>query len=236
MISTLAVPGELHMASKIDTQVGTQNRLTHGARPVIKRVGRRGDISFSVVLDLGRDPQSGKRIRRWHSGYRTKRDAERARTELLHGLDRGTYVEPTTMTTGEFLQRWLDATKTNVAVRTHVRYTEICRRWMREFGHVPLRNLRPEQILAVRSKWETGPAHRGKALSPQSVLHQHRVLYSALDRAVRWGMLASNPCSRVDPHTCHDIKLRRWTHAKHAHCLPSVTTTPSTGLSWRLPC
>jgi hypothetical protein len=43
--------------------------------------------TYSVVLDLGRGPD-GRRVRRWHSGCRTKRDAERARTELLARLDR----------------------------------------------------------------------------------------------------------------------------------------------------
>jgi hypothetical protein len=42
-----------------------------------------------VALDLGRGPD-GKRIRKWHSGYRTKRLAEVARVELLASLDQST--------------------------------------------------------------------------------------------------------------------------------------------------
>jgi hypothetical protein len=41
---------------------------------------KRGD-SYSIVLDLGRGPD-GRRIRKWHSGYKTK-EAERARVDLL---------------------------------------------------------------------------------------------------------------------------------------------------------
>jgi hypothetical protein len=52
---------------------------------IIKR-GR----SWAVVVEVGRDPTTGKRIRKWHSGYRTKRDAERARTELLSRRTRPT--------------------------------------------------------------------------------------------------------------------------------------------------
>lgn len=63
--------------------------------------------TYSVVLDLGRGPD-GKRVRRWHSGYRTKRDAERARTELLARVDQGSYVEPSRLTVAVFLrQQWL---------------------------------------------------------------------------------------------------------------------------------
>ena len=31
--------------------------------------------TYSVVLDIGRD-EDGKRLRRWHSGYQTKKAAE----------------------------------------------------------------------------------------------------------------------------------------------------------------
>jgi hypothetical protein len=60
--------------------------------------------TYSVVLDLGRGPD-GKRIRRWHSGYRTKKDAERAQVELLARLDRGGYVDPTKVTLAAYLLR-----------------------------------------------------------------------------------------------------------------------------------
>jgi hypothetical protein len=63
--------------------------------------------TYSIVLDLGRGPD-GKRIRKWHSGYRTKRDAERARVELLARLDQGGYVEPSRLTVAAFLRdHWL---------------------------------------------------------------------------------------------------------------------------------
>ena len=34
---------------------------------------RRGK-SYSVVVDLGRDPETGNRRQKWHSGYRTAGD------------------------------------------------------------------------------------------------------------------------------------------------------------------
>jgi hypothetical protein len=65
---------------------------------LIKRGGK-----WSVVLDAGYDAQG-----KWHSGYRSKKEAEKARIKLLHNLEIGTYVEPTETTTGHFLLRWLD--------------------------------------------------------------------------------------------------------------------------------
>ncbi len=48
-----------------------------------KKTGR-----WYVVLDLGADA-SGRRQQRWHSGYRTKREAERGLTALLSAQDSG---------------------------------------------------------------------------------------------------------------------------------------------------
>jgi hypothetical protein len=53
--------------------------------------------TYSIVLDRGRGPD-GKRQRKWHSGYRTRKDAERARVELLAQVDHGIYVEPSRLT------------------------------------------------------------------------------------------------------------------------------------------
>lgn len=69
-------------------------------------VVRRG-TAYYVKIELDPDPITGKRRQKWHSGFRTKRDAERARVDLLSKLDRGEYVEPTHATLGEFLTEWL---------------------------------------------------------------------------------------------------------------------------------
>ena len=80
---------------------------TTGVRASEPRLHHQARLDYSVVLDLGRGPD-GRRIRRWHSGYRTKKDAERARTELLARVDQGTYIEPSRLTLAAFLrQQWL---------------------------------------------------------------------------------------------------------------------------------
>ena len=38
----------------------------------------KGGNGYSVVVELDRDPVTDKRRQKWHSGFRTKRDAERA--------------------------------------------------------------------------------------------------------------------------------------------------------------
>jgi hypothetical protein len=71
-------------------------------------VVKRGD-GYSVVVELDRDPVTGRRRQKWHSGYRTKRDAERAMSEIVAAVHAGTYAEPTRQTLGDFVEDWLAA-------------------------------------------------------------------------------------------------------------------------------
>lgn len=101
--------------------------------------------SYSVVLDLGRDPATGQRRRTWHSGYRTKRDAERARIQLLGEVDRGGYVEPASVTVGSFLvDRWLPAVTVRLRGNTLAMYRQnIEAHIVPRLGHTPLQRLTP---------------------------------------------------------------------------------------------
>jgi hypothetical protein len=56
-------------------------------------VVKRGD-GYSVVVELDRDPITGKRRQKWHSGYRTEREAERALNEIAASVHSGTTSSP----------------------------------------------------------------------------------------------------------------------------------------------
>ncbi|HWI04579.1 MAG TPA: Arm DNA-binding domain-containing protein, partial [Acidimicrobiales bacterium] len=67
---------------------------------------KKGDRWY-VKIELDPDPVTGRRRQKWHSGFRTRRDAERARIDLLSKFDRGEYVEPSHQTVAEFFAEWL---------------------------------------------------------------------------------------------------------------------------------
>ena len=55
-------------------------------------ITQRAKGSWSIVLDLGRDPSTGKRRQKWVTVRGTKKDAEKKLTELQSQLDSGDYV------------------------------------------------------------------------------------------------------------------------------------------------
>ena len=87
---------------------------------IVKR-GRR----YSVVVDVGRD-ESGKRIRKWHSGFERRRDAERALAKILAQLDSAAYVEPAKLTVERFLvDEWLPAVERTLRPLSVTKYQSV---------------------------------------------------------------------------------------------------------------
>ncbi len=66
-------------------------------------ITKRSKGSWTIVIDAGKDPGTGKRRQHWHTVKGTKRDAQRALNEILVALGKGTYVKPTKLTVGDWL-------------------------------------------------------------------------------------------------------------------------------------
>ena len=118
---------------------------------------KRGE-KWAVVLDLGRD-SSGRRRRTWHSGYRTKREAERAHVELLSSVDHGTYAAPSHLTFGAYLvDEWLPARASTIKPTTLASYEMHVRKHLvPRLGAVELlrsSTTGPERVLTPTS-WPT---------------------------------------------------------------------------------
>ncbi len=158
--------------------------------------------TYSVVLDVGRDPQSGKRRQKWHGGYRTKREAEAALAEMVSNINRGTYVEKSRQTVSEFVTEWLAAIEPTVRPATHYSYARNLRL------HV-LPYLGSALLIAVDAGTLNGlyaqllaegrKNHEGGGLSPRSVRYVHTIVHRVLKDAVKWGRLARNPAGAADP-------------------------------------
>jgi integrase len=186
---------------------------------VIKR-GR----TYSVVIDIGRGPD-GRRIRKWHSGYKTRKAAEHARTTLLHSLDQGTYVEPTKTTLGEFLnEKWLPGVAMTLRPSTLAMYrTNIEKHIIPGLGHAALRTLTPDALnMFYAQLLVTGRRDGRGGLSPRTVRINHVIIHRALRDATRWGLLARNVAELADPPRVALKELEAWSPDQTAAFLAST--------------
>jgi integrase len=165
---------------------------------------RRGK-SYSVVVDLGRDPETGRRRQKWHSGYRTKREAEVALADLVGSVNRGTYVAPSKQSFAEFAGDWLEAIKPTLRDSTHYSYTRNLR--LHVIPHLGALNMTAvdagvlnglyARLLASGNKTNRPGAAPG--LSPRTVRYIHTIVHRMFKDAVRWGRLVRNPADAADP-------------------------------------
>jgi integrase len=167
-------------------------------------VVKRGN-GYSVVIELDKDPETGKRRQKWRSGYRTKRDAERAITEIVASLHTGSYVEPTKQTLADFAKEWLVAIEPTIRPSTHFSYDRNLRlHVLPRLGSVELRRADAGMLnalyaaLLANGKRTTANGGRG-GLSPRSVRYIHTIVHRAFRDAVRWGRIVRNPADAADP-------------------------------------
>jgi integrase len=164
-------------------------------------VVKRG-TGYSVVVELDRDPQTGKRRQKWHSGYHTKRDAERALAELVRDVNRGTYVPKSQQSLGEYAEEWLTAIEPTVRPATHYSYSRNLRLHVLPYiGTAPLVSIDPGTLNALYARLlaEGRKDHAGGGLSPRTVRYIHTITHRALKDAVKWGRLARNAADAANP-------------------------------------
>jgi integrase len=184
--------------------------------------------SWAVVVEVGRDPNTGKRVRKWHSGYRTKRDAERARIEILSRLDHGTYVSPDRRTVGSYLEGdWLPAVKARLKTSTWDSYSRNIRLHISpELGPIPLQALTATRLNEFyASLISEGRRDGNGGLAPKTVRYLHGIIRKALADAARWNLLQRNVADQADPPTIRSTapEMKTWTADELAQFLNFVS-------------
>jgi hypothetical protein len=136
-----------------------------------KRVARNGNLKDSY---------------RWIRGFTTEKAAQTELNKILRSIDDETYVEPSKQNLAEYLHRWLNTAKPNLAPKTFERYKQLVEVNINpKLGPIKLSKLHPHQ-LAEFYTWSAsfGNQRNGLGLHPQTVLHIHRLLRKALQQAV----------------------------------------------------
>jgi integrase len=168
-------------------------------------IRQRGEQSWQLKFDLGRDPATGKRLSRFVAFRGTKREAQAELNRLLNRKNEGTYVDPTKMTVAEYLEHWLNVDiDRRLAGKTAARHRGIVRHQIvPQLGRLPMRKLTAVHIEAceaeLQRKGYVKGRKQGSGLSAQTVLHVHRTLSQALAHAVKIGVLFKNPAEQVKP-------------------------------------
>src|SRR3712207_7952120 len=110
-------------------------------------ITKRAKDSYTVVVDWGTDPVTGKRRQVKRSLKGTRKEAEALRARLLHERHSGIDQPVEKLTLADFLRRWLGHVQANREPRTYQTSADIATRHViPALGSLPLAKLRPLHI------------------------------------------------------------------------------------------
>ncbi len=153
---------------------------------------KRQDGSWCSQLNLGY--ANGKRQRKYFYGE-TRREVAEKLNDALRTHQQGLPVAVERQTVAKFLDRWLaDVVKPGVRPSTHQSYAGHVRLYLiPALGKHPLAKLAPQHVQTMLNEQLT------RDLSPRTVQYTRAVLRRALGQALKWGLVARNVATLVDP-------------------------------------
>ncbi|GED34173.1 site-specific integrase [Brevibacillus centrosporus] len=148
----------------------------------------------------------GKYKKKKRRGFKTKKEAEAAMTEMQNELNKGTYVEPSKMLYASFMADWLKDKQTKVQRRTLETYSGLVNNHILPvLGHIELSKLTPRQIQDLyNTLFETG------RLSDENIQKVHTIINDSLNKAVGWEMVAKNVASVLDRPKARKKEMEVW--------------------------
>jgi integrase len=151
-------------------------------------VRRRGK-SWSFVIDVGHDRETGKRRQRWSSGHPTRKAAEEAMRRALGRLDTGQEPIPEKITLHEHVETWLAHLESQGKPRpsSRRRYADLLHGYVVPLiGSVQLAKLRPAEVQTCLD------AMTAAGLAPATVSKARAAISSCLQWALRMQLVNVN--------------------------------------------
>ena len=182
--------------------------------------------SWSFTIDSA--PAGAPRRQVTRSGFRTKREALEALSQLQEQLRSLSFVEPSKRTFGNYLARWIDGLRaTGLKPATVTSYREaVDLRVVPELGEVPLQALEPTDLDRLYARLlREGRRRRAGGLSPRTVRYTHTVIRKALADAMRKGLIVRNVADLASPPSAKAARppeMSSWTPEQLAVFLASV--------------
>ena len=156
---------------------------------------RKRGAKWYVIVELPRELETGKRKQKWIPAGATKKEAEKMLNGIVSELYAGTFVEPRKMLFAEYLEWWLEnQCKIRLSTTTYESYARnVQKHIIPALGRIELSKLAPIQL----QQFYSSCLQRGKV--GKTVLYYHRIIHSALTKAVRLELVSRNAADYVDP-------------------------------------
>ena len=167
-------------------------RAAQGSGTIRKKtVMRKGQeyTYWEARVTTGRDPGTGKQIQKSFTGKTQKEVREKMQAAAVE-INDSSYVEPSKMTVGQWMDIWLEEYLGGVKPRTVDSYKTTVRVHVKpSLGAIKLSALATHDI----QKMYNGLVKGDKPLSAKSIKNLHGVVHKALQQATELGYIKFNP-------------------------------------------
>jgi integrase len=157
---------------------------------------------WRVIVYAGRDPITGRK-RQKSVTVATRAEARQAEARLITEVGAGQHRSGTsTRTVAELLDRWLEWRQSvrpisPTTVNSYCGYID--RSILPSLGHLQVGRLDAATLDAFYAHLRKQGGKGGRPMAASSVHQVHAILSGALNRAVVWGWIASNPARLASP-------------------------------------
>ncbi|ACO28786.1 site-specific integrase [Bacillus cereus] len=168
-------------------------------------IRKRGN-KYCIVIDIGPDPETGKRRQKWFSGYKTKKEAQADVAKKITELNEGTFVEPSKITLKDYLIQWLEIKKMSVEKSSLSRYqSNINKHIIPNIGMISLHKL---NVMHIQKCYQSA---LNSGIANNTILFQHRILTAALNLAVKQNIIPRNPATLAVIPKKEKSSIQTWT-------------------------
>ena len=149
---------------------------------------------WELIVQLPRDPVTGKPKQLSRTVRGTKREAQRRLAALVNEVST-TGVSTTSVTLSALIDQWLEMSAERLSPTTAHEYRRLASVMIEPaLGSTLIRKLTAQRLDAFYAA-----LGRERSLSASSVRQVHAVIRGALNQAVKWGWLATNPAKSASP-------------------------------------
>ncbi len=170
-------------------------------------IEKRGENTYRLIISAGYN-EIGRRIKKTKTVKCSEKEAEKELARFLVDVENQQNSTSGKMTVEDLYDYWKkNYADTHLAATTRATYEFIFPRIKAALGKKRIDKIEPKHIQALMAHLaEPGIRKSSKnndlsktSLSPSSIKKHFELLSCIFSKAVRWGLLPANPCSRVEP-------------------------------------
>ena len=170
---------------------------------LVKKVGK----VWAFRIDAGIDERTGQRKQIYRSRFKTKREALEEMNKLKTEIMNGEYSEPSKTLFKDYIQSWLNDThKYEVKISSF----EVDETMVR-VHLIPFFQSTPVAKIATYDIDQLYAQKLNDSLANSTVKKMHNLLSKALQKAVKWGLIKSNPAKNASPPSIYKQRKQIWT-------------------------